>query len=39
MSKTPHIQYLCGLLAVAVAAITRHSGQSYRKLKTIKRIA
>ena len=27
------------LLAVAVAAITRHSGQSYRKLKTIKRIA
>ena len=27
------------LLAVAVAAITSHSGQSYRKLKTIKRIA
>ena len=27
------------ILAVAVAAITRHSGQSYRKLKTIKRIA
>ena len=27
------------LLAVAVAAITSHSGQSYRKLKTAKRIA
>ena len=27
------------LLAVAVAVITSHSGQSYRKLKTIKRIA
>ena len=27
------------LLAVAVAAVTSHSGQSYRKLKTAKRIA
>lgn len=27
------------LLAVAVAAITTQSGQSYRKLKTVKRIA
>lgn len=27
------------LLAVAVAAITTHSGQSYRKLKTVKRTA
>ncbi|MEE1495747.1 MAG: transposase, partial [Clostridium sp.] len=27
------------LLAVAVAAITSHSGQSYRKLKAVKRIA
>ncbi|MCB5881180.1 hypothetical protein LIR45_02105 [Lachnospiraceae bacterium EP-SM-12S-S03] len=27
------------LLAVAVAAITNHEGQSYRKLKAIKRTA
>lgn len=27
------------LLAVAIAAITTHSSQSYRKMKTLKRIA
>ena len=27
------------LLAVAVAAITTHSGESYRKLKAVKRTA